>query len=261
MNQSTSVIESNFPSLPLTGKGRGEWKRLVSGRHGRRLRRLLHIKGDESDRLFHHLIRPRLSFTTKKIEAAGSGSVTLEGGVVLESDKLSKVLEGCRRAVCFVATIGHKIDRKIELLALSHRCSDEYLVDRIGSLAIEEYVHAFHLEMAQRFRGRHQDATMRFSPGYCDWPLEEQEKIFSMVDSARIGVSLLPSLLMKPRKSVSGIFGIVEAEGGRLPDIYNPCTQCEECACHERRSTLSHHGDKDHRFRFYRFGSNGGDDS
>lgn len=263
IHETSSVIESRFPfpPLPLTGKGRKEWKLLVSGRHGRRLRRLLHIKGDESDRLFHHLVRPRLSFTTKAIEAVNAGSVTLEGGVVLESEKLADVLAGCRRTVCFVATIGSKIDRKINKLSIANRCADEYLLDRVGSLAIEDFVNAFHLEMAQRLSRRHQGATMRFSPGYCDWPLADQPKLFSLVDTEHIGVSLTESLLMRPRKSLSGIFGIVEAEGGRLPHIYNPCLLCEECDCTERRPTPAHPSAQEQRFRFYRYGSNGGDDS
>lgn len=263
IHQTSSVIESRFPfpSLPLAGKGRKEWKRLVSGRHGRRLRRLLHIKGDESDRLFHHLVRPRLSFTTKVIETVNTGSVTLEKGVVLESEKLAGVLAGCRRAICFVATIGPRIDRKINQLSLSNRCADEYLLDRVGSLAIEEFVTAFHLEMAQRFNRKNQAATMRFSPGYCDWPLTDQRKLFSLVDTEHIGVSLTESLLMRPRKSVSGIFGIVEAEGGRLLPTYNPCLQCEEFNCPERRPNPARPSDQEHRFRFYRYGSNGGDDS
>lgn len=263
IHQTSSVIESRFPfpPLPLTGKGRKEWKRLVSGRHGRRLHRLLQVKGDKSDRLFHHLVRPRLSFTTKVIEAVNAGSVTLEKDVVLESEKLSSILAECRRAVCFVATIGQDIDRKIKMLSMSNRCADEYLLDRVGSLAIEEFVNAFHLEMSQQLNRKHQGATMRFSPGYCDWPLADQRKLFSLVDTEHIDVSLTESLLMKPRKSVSGIFGIVEAEGGRLPHIYNPCLQCEECGCPERRPTPSHPSAQEHRFCFYRYGSNGGDDS
>ena len=151
--EKSSVIESSFPypPMPVTGKGRKEWKRLVSGRHGRRLRRLLHVRGDESDRLFHHLIRPRLSFTTKAIDAIESGAVTLEGGIVLKSEKLSALLARCRRALCFIATIGSRIDRKIDHLSRIGRCADEYLLDRVGSLAVEEFVQAFHLEMAQRF--------------------------------------------------------------------------------------------------------------
>ncbi|MCK9229634.1 MAG: hypothetical protein M0Q23_00115 [Syntrophales bacterium] len=263
IHQTSRVIEFRFPfsSLPFTDSAGKEWKRLAGGRHGRRLKRLLHNEGDENHSLSDHLVRPRLSFTTTAIETVSAGSVTMEQGVVLESEKLAGTLAGCRWALCFVATIGPEIDRKIKALSRGNRCADEYLLDRVGSLAIEEFVNAFHLEMEQRFTGENKGVTMRFSPGYCDWPLDDQRKLFTLVDTEYIGVSLTESLLMMPRKSVSGIFGIAETEGGRLPPIHNPCLHCRERRCPERRPTPSRPSFQKHRFHFYRVGSNGGDDS
>ena len=49
----------------------------------------------------------------------------------------------------------------------------------------------------------------RYSPGYGDWPLEAQRRLFELLDAPRkAGVSLTDSLLMVPSKSVSAIIGV-----------------------------------------------------
>jgi cobalamin-dependent methionine synthase I len=50
-------------------------------------------------------------------------------------------------------------------------------------------------------------ATCAYSPGQYKWTIEEQRKIFDMVDGRRIGVELNDSFLMVPFKSVSGVYG------------------------------------------------------
>jgi len=47
-----------------------------------------------------------------------------------------------------------------------------------------------------------------FSPGYCNWSMAEQQKLFSLLPPGFCGIQLSPSSLMHPIKSVSGIIGI-----------------------------------------------------
>lgn len=59
---------------------------------------------------------------------------------------------------------------------------------------------------------KHLDAIAgyRFSPGYCDWGLEEQALIFKVLDASSIGVSLSPHFVMSPAKSVSAIAAVAD---------------------------------------------------
>ncbi len=50
-------------------------------------------------------------------------------------------------------------------------------------------------------------STCAYSPGQYKWTIEEQKKIFEMLDGKRIGVQLNESYLMVPFKSVSGVYG------------------------------------------------------
>jgi len=45
--------------------------------------------------------------------------------------------------------------------------------------------------------------SYRFSPGYGKWGLEAQDYIFDLLPADSIEVSLTPSMMMMPRKSIS----------------------------------------------------------
>ena len=44
--------------------------------------------------------------------------------------------------------------------------------------------------------------------GYGDFKLEEQRRLFAILDPGRIGIELNPSCIMIPEKSVSGIVAL-----------------------------------------------------
>jgi hypothetical protein len=63
--------------------------------------------------------------------------------------------------------------------------------------------------------------------------LPQQRTIFALAQPGSIGVSLLPSMLMQPMKSVSGLVGLGPRElvGVNL----SPCERCPQIGCHMRR--------------------------
>jgi hypothetical protein len=79
-----------------------------------------------------------------------------------------------------------------------------------------------------------QGMTLRYSPGYCDWPIEQQESLFQVVDGGQIGVSLSRHFLMRPSKSISGIVGIGPAH--LVEETKNACRTCGRKECNHRRS-------------------------
>jgi cobalamin-dependent methionine synthase I len=177
------------------------------------------------------LIKPRLVYHTEKIRKNGKHSVQLEDEVAFKSLKLSSALDDSERVVCFVGTIGTAVEREINKLLSQNHLADAYILDAMGSVAVEDMVEQFQQGMEATCSENDKTVTLRFSPGYCDWPLTEQKKLFSVCDSEKIGVQLLDSCLMSPRKSISGVFGI--APQGSIP--YNPCLDCSKKNCEARR--------------------------
>ena len=72
--------------------------------------------------------------------------------------------------------------------------------------------------------------TNRFSPGYCGWPVSEQQQLFPMFQGHTCGVSLNASSLMGPIKSISGIIGI----GRNVRHLDYTCGLCDFQHCYKR---------------------------
>ena len=181
------------------------------------------------------IIRPSVYYCVKGIESVERDTVHLEGGLQLQSRNVSKTLRPCREAVCFIATIGDRIEGVLKRCMRSHRYSDAYIVDAMASVAIENVVDQFQEDMAARYRAQGKAVTLRFSPGYCDWNLKDQKKLFSLFDPDQVDVELLESCFIVPRKSIVGIFGICAASDGVSDCSYNPCTECPKLDCETRR--------------------------
>lgn len=66
--------------------------------------------------------------------------------------------------------------------------------------------------------------THSFSPGQNDIPLIVQQTLFRLLDPEEIGVTLSDMLMMHPKKSISGFFGISTQ---KWENRVRPCDLCE----------------------------------
>ncbi|UCH45700.1 MAG: hypothetical protein JSV11_03065 [Nitrospiraceae bacterium] len=180
------------------------------------------------------MMRPKVLYTTKKIQKIEGSTLTLEGDIKLKSSKISKTLGKCDRITFFLATIGEQVDNVINTSLKEKKLSDAYIYDAIGSAAVEATVEDFQNRIDSKVKENDQRTTLRFSPGYCDWKINEQKKVFSVLENDLIDVDLNESYLMAPRKSVSGVFGIGSSKLVDK-DETNPCRLCGMHTCVARR--------------------------
>ncbi len=210
--------------------------RLLGGRKGNgtsssTLRRIRSMSGD-----LDTLVQPRLSYRRIGLAEICRGGIVLEDGTRFKSVKLAKTLARAREVCCFVATVGPAIDMAVKKQMRQRRFADAYVLDAIGSMSAENVVEQFYQRTADRLAARNQALTLRFSPGYCDWPLDEQRPLFALFDDrADLDVTLSDSCLMSPRKSVSGLFGILPAGAAGSGPAFNPCAMCCKHDCIARR--------------------------
>ena len=195
-------------------------------------------RGDLNDSL-QELASPALSCRTRKIKGIEGDKVYFDKGVCLKSPILARVLEPCEEAVFFIVTIGRGVEGEVARLNNEGRLTEAYILDRLGSLTAEHSVKAFYERMKRYHEKKGYGVTLRFSPGYCDWPITEQEKLFLLVDAESIGVTMTASCLMQPRKSVSGVFGLFPLSAHGKPFMYNPCRYCDNKDCNARRNCAS----------------------
>jgi len=208
--------------------------RLMGGGPDRKGTRATNAKVETWIRRLRLSVSPRIVFSSRALRSVDHKGVQLSDGIYLRSGKLSRALGSSKRLVCFVATLGREIDAEVSRLTEKGRLSEAYIVDALGSVCAENTVERFQDAMDDHLREQGLGTTLRFSPGYCDWSVRQQITLFRMVDAKSIGVSLSPSALMSPQKSVSGVFGVATA-GSVSPARSNPCLICAKRDCFSRR--------------------------
>ena len=129
--------------------------------------------------------------------------------------------------IIFLATLGNKFDDFSKAYFDIGDPYKGYLADTIGSVVVESAIDWMCDNTSILLEQQGKKCTNRFSPGYCNWDIAEQQKLFKHLPENFLGVELLPSSLMKPIKSVSGIIGVGE-NVKKMPYTCNICNQ-ENC--------------------------------
>jgi hypothetical protein len=216
--------------------GKDDLIRLLGGRRGGPVSSSITKTFDAWSERVGGLITPHLSYLVRPIERIDAAGITA-GGISFTSSRISRTLRACTDIICFIATIEEGIEREVSALMQAKKFSEAYILDSMGSVAVENMVQKFHERMEAEHRNKGRSVTIRFSPGYCDWNIAEQKELFSLFDAEKIPVTLRrDSCLMGPRKSVSGLFGILPYDNGGIAASYNPCTECGKRACIARRA-------------------------
>lgn len=181
------------------------------------------------------LIRPSCFYQMMDIKHVRRPRVTLVNGskVTFTSEVLSWALYPCEQAVLFVASIGPALEQRVAQLTDEGCSGRAYILDTIGSEAVEKTVYYIQDQMREVARLDDGETTLRYSPGYCDWDISQQKTLFKAMDSSPLQVSLSTECLMTPRKSVSGIIGLGWKEKPRLR--LSPCRFCSRQDCKNRR--------------------------
>jgi hypothetical protein len=212
-----------------------ELARLFGGSRSSRFSRSTKIKIVDMEGILIDRMEPSIYFLIRQIDSINKGSVHLQEGPVFKSTKLSKTMKECEEVICFIATLGNGVDNEIKGLMDGNRFSEAYVLDAMGSVAVENMVERFHKRESEKYQVENKGITLPFSPGYCDWPLKDQKKVFNLFDSFQLNVKLSESCLMEPRKSISGVFGVTPLHLSIPFHRYNPCMECSKKNCIARR--------------------------
>lgn len=155
------------------------------------------------------LAEPAFAWSYHEAKEITGNELHLAGGQTISSRFLAQKLAPAQGVIVMAATIGPRLEMRTKEYQAAGDTLASYLLDLAGSALVEgAYYSGFQqVEMAAAAAGL--EATTPFGPGHSYWDnLADQEVLFSLVDAASIGITLTPSYLMLPRKSVSGISGI-----------------------------------------------------
>ena len=171
------------------------------------------------------LIKPRAVFEIAYLGAREEDAVQLSG-VTFHSPILRRNLDGANKAFAYIITVGPELERAA---AAQNDLLKQYYLEEIANIALEQAADW----LAKHLEERYGMANLsNLSPGSLeDWPITEQAKLFSIFGDTEklIGVRLTESMLMIPRKSISGI--LFPSEEG-----FVACQLCEREHCPGRKA-------------------------
>jgi cobalamin-dependent methionine synthase I len=155
------------------------------------------------------LMELRTSHRILRVASNDGACVRFEGSdFIIESGMVAKLLRKARYAVCIAATAGIALDQAVSSAMDGGEITEAVMMDAVGSETVEAAVDELHWKILNRLAGENGlKVTPRFSPGYGDWVLTVQEKLVESSGGGRIGISVTPSSLMIPRKSVTAVLG------------------------------------------------------
>ena len=181
---------------------------------------------------YQELVMPSFSCVYKDIGEASGTRVRIDG-ITFKSGVLARLLGECEYAAVFVLTIGSYLEELVAYLSTKGMVLQATVLDAIGSSFVEKLAGEIEAEICWETAEDGLVISRRFSPGYCDWDISQQESLFELLDGNTAGVTLTENMLMTPRKSISGIVGI--GLPGRDIEKYNPCLICQKKDCPGRR--------------------------
>jgi hypothetical protein len=155
----------------------------------------------------------------------------LLGGLAIVG-RVGDFFTGATRIAVFVATAGAAINAQARAAAERGDTVTSFALDALGSWAAEAAADAL-MTTIKKHLGRDEALSLRHSPGYCSMGLSEQRAIFALVAADAIGVSLQPSMIMSPLKSVSGLVALGSAACWSRQA--SPCATCSDEGCPARR--------------------------
>lgn len=133
------------------------------------------------------------------------------GGNYFDLQKIvTGVLKKSESIVVFSLTIGAAMETKSKELLKSGDLVSGYIYDAVASITVETCADTLHEHVKEKMLLKDQKVTNRYSPGYCNWKVDEQHLLFSLLPQNFCGISLTDSALMIPIKSISGIIGVGE---------------------------------------------------
>jgi len=181
----------------------------------------------------NQIIAPSYSYVTRDIDFVQGRYTFLEGGLVFESKVIARLLEQCEQITAFTITIGECLEETVGQIADDGFILRARVLDAIGSDAIEKVADTIQDRTRWLAAAEGLTVSRRFSPGYCDWPINQQRILFNAMNDDTAGINLTEECVMVPHKSISGIIGMGTPENNI--EHYNPCETCHKQGCDGRR--------------------------
>ncbi|MBP7176387.1 MAG: methionine synthase [Thermoclostridium sp.] len=135
--------------------------------------------------------------------------VQLTEGIEFPGISLARLLIQSTSAILMAATAGHKITDEIQRLQQAGEMSKALVFDATASEITDAGLDWLTAFIRRPLTSQGQSLThMRFSPGYGDLGLENQQTLVQALELGKWGVKLTENHMLIPEKTVTAIMGI-----------------------------------------------------
>jgi hypothetical protein len=157
---------------------------------------------------------------------------TRVGDQTFLTDKIvTRMLRKSDQLALFICTAGEGMEKWARELNEAGDPVMAFVIDAFGSEIAEAIANKLQSIIEKEAGMTGKSITNRYSPGYCGWPVRNQQELFTFFPSGFCGIRLSESSLMRPIKSVSGIIGI----GREVKNRPYTCDNCKDEHCIYRR--------------------------
>ena len=186
------------------------------------------------------LAEPRGIWTLYDYDCAAQ-TVAAEPPFTIVGKKIGAHLAGCDKVILLSATVGDAIEDEVTARFARGEYVSSVLLDAAATTAVEQIADGMEKAIAPQMAREGYGMRWRFSPGYGDWPLEQQPELIRTSRAESIGVHLSSSLMLVPRKSVTAIIGLYKIRAD-AEEQHSPqgCAACNKLDCPSRKVLRNH---------------------
>lgn len=155
--------------------------------------------------------------------------------LIIAGKSIIKHLADCEKVICMAVTVGSEIEREVTKKFERGEYLASVLLDAAATAAVEQAADVMEKNFAAHFSKDGFKLRWRFSPGYGDWDLTEQAKLFTICGAEQIGLRLSSAMMLEPRKSVTAIIGLERISAQKIfPSTKKSCAACDKHDCPSR---------------------------
>lgn len=174
------------------------------------------------------LVKPVLFYKQLSITEAAEKSITLEGGLRIESDFVAQKLADAKSVLVGIITIGKDLEERVKNIDDSEGLTYKYILDALAIIHIDSAGKDFFksLEPVLKEKGLYMGTAM--GPGETHgWAVAEQHKLFDALSDEVEGVSITKDNILIPAKSGSFAAGLFDRP-------VKSGSNCDYCSARER---------------------------
>jgi hypothetical protein len=169
------------------------------------------------------------------------GAVVVDGRRFTSSRLKSTLVEaGADRAFVAAVSAGAELEEEAQVRWRDGKPDEYFFLEVYGSAVVEHLVTMTGAQLCAWADGERSAVLPHYSPGYPEWTIEEQARLFDVIRAPRpaaLPLEVLDSGMLRPKKSLLAVFGVTRhVDRVRPLTELSPCESCSYGTCQYRRA-------------------------